>query len=314
MCVVTSCEDNSDKPPLLYNDPCEKVMPTPDSLKYFAVYDKPIIYSPVNPNSLIFYSDERVEIEWELPKGLWNSELQIIELDKPYECFDYEKFHLLNNLPSVGYGNQFIHYHQLSQYNGPIIDSVFVAYRIRTADIGNPQKYSLWTDVRTFAIAPLLNLKKEVITVSYNFNFTTEESNEFYYSSVLKMDNYKLFEISNENNLNFDKIQFIRPVKFETNFVTKYETNRNPFSRIMIGFDEDFEYNKEFYPFEVFADVYPGSYEESPVSGTLYSTNTGNFLSEMNDYDLKVAYKLEDVPGKQHQIIIDLTYEVFSDY
>ncbi|MFI0430740.1 hypothetical protein [Mariniflexile sp. HMF6888] len=312
--LITSCDANSDKPQFIFTDPCEMLMPTPDSLKYLPVYDKPLISSPSNPNSPIFFSNEIVEIKWDLPIDLWNSELQIIELDKPYDCFDYQKFHLLNNIPTAGYGNQFVHYYQLSPYNGVITDSVFVAYRIRTTDISYPQKYSLWTDVRTFTIVPLANLKKDVITVSYDFNFTTEETGEYYYSGVLKKDNYKLVDIAIDNNLNLDKIRLIRPIEFTTNFVTKNENNSNPFTRIMLGFNEDFEINKEFYPFEVFADVYPGSYEESPVLGRLYNTNSGNFISEINDYDLKVAYKLETVPEKQHEIIINLTYEVYSDY
>ncbi len=82
----------------------------------------------------------------------------------------------------------------LNQYNGVITDTVFVAYRLRSTDISYPQKYSLWTNVSTFTMVPLANLKKEVITVTYNFNFITEENNQDYYSGTLKEENYKLMD------------------------------------------------------------------------------------------------------------------------
>ena len=312
--IVVSCDGSSDKPSYFLTDPCEIVKRTPDSLVYFPAYEKPVVISPIHSDNPIFYSEEVVEIKWELAQDLSNTDIQIIELDHPYTCLDYEKFHFLKNIPSAGYGNQYVHYFQLNQFNGIITDSVFVAYRIRAADIAFRKGYSLWTDVKTFTVAPLANMKKDVVTVTYNFNFVTEEVNRFYYSGILKKDNYRLTDIANQYNLDFSKIRFIKPVKFETNFITKYENNRNPFSRIMIGFNEDFEINSEHYPFDIFADVYPGSYQESPVNGTLYRTNPGNFFSLMNDYDLKVAYKLEDVPGKQHEISIVLTYEIFSDF
>lgn len=312
--LIVSCDNNSDKLITVSNDPCENVMPTPDSLKYFAKYEKPIITSPETSITPIFYSDQLVNIKWELPNGLWNTELQIIELNKPYDCFEYEKFHLLFNNFSAGYGNQFVHQYRLNQYNGVITDTVFVAYRLRSTDISYPQKYSLWTNVSTFTMVPLTKLKKEVVTVSYNFDFLTQESNQQYYSGFIKKDNYKLKDLANDNNLNFSKIRFVRPVNYEVDFISKYQNNRNPFSTIMVGYNEDFEINKEFYPFEVFGNVSPGSYQESPVKGTLYYANSGNYYSEMNTYDLKVAYKLEDAPGTNHQIRINLTFEIFSDY
>ncbi|MDO7171203.1 hypothetical protein [Mariniflexile sp. AS56] len=310
--TLFSCESDSDSPKSVSTDPCENVMPTPDSLRYFSKYEKPVITAPETVNAQ-FYSDEVIEIKWDLPEGLWNSQLQIIELDTPYDCLDYEKFHALNNNFSAGYGNQFSHYFFLSHYNGIITDTVYVAYRIRTTDNDYPIKYSIWSDVNTFTIIPLASLKKEVITVSYDFDFITEEAYKDYYSGVLTKKNYKLKDIALDYNLDYDHIRFVRPIKFETHFVTKFDDNKTPFSRIMIGFDEDFEYNKEFYPFEVFADVYPGSYEDNPVKGNQYRTNSGNYVSEMNAFDLKVAYKLEDVIGSQHRLKIDLTYEVFSD-
>lgn len=311
---LVSCQDNSDKPISVSTDPCESVMPTPDSLRYFSVYEKPILEEPFNTDNLIFYSDEVVKIKWELPDNLNNTELQILELSNKYSCNDYGKFHLLNNNFSAGYGNQFVHNYFLNQYTKPITDSVFVAYRLRTTDISYPQKYSIWTNVKTFTMVPLTNLKKEVITVNYNFNFITEENNQEYYSGTLKKENYKLIDLANDYNLNYNKIKFIRPVKMLTNFITKFQNNRNPFLTVFVGFNEDFEINNTFYPFEVFGRVAPGSYQESPIEGQLYYPNSGNYISEMNQYDFKVAYKLEDVAGKNHQIAIAITYEVFSNY
>ncbi len=100
----------------------------------------------------------------------------------------------------------------------------------------------------------------------------------------------------------------------ETNFITKFNNNQNPFSTVFVGFNEDFEVNKDFYPFELFGRVAPGSYQESPIVGQLYYPNSGNYFAEMNQYDFKVAYKLEDVAGTNHQIAIAITYEVFSNY
>lgn len=312
--IVLSCEDNSDKPISVSTDPCESVMPTPNRLKYFASFDKPILKEPFNTDNLIFYSDEIVTLEWELPNNLWSTELQILELKNKYTCNDYEKFHLLNNNFSAGYGNQLVHYYSLNQLDGPVTDTVFVAYRLRSTDISSPQKYSLWTNVKTFTMVPLANLKKDVITVSYDFNFITEENNQDFYSGVLKKENYKLIDMANDYNLNYNKIKYLRPVKIIANFVTKYENNRNPFSSIFVGFNEDFQYNREFYPFELFGKVILGSYQESPIEVDLQNSNPQNFVSQMNQYDFKVAYKLEDVAGKNHQIAIDVVYEIFSDY
>jgi hypothetical protein len=312
--TIFSCSNNEESNTRFSSDPCELFARTPDSLRYNPKYEKPIITFPEDSKTPIFYSNEIVDIQWGLPTDLRTSELQIIELDAPFTCPDLEEFHMLNNNFQAGYVNQYVHYYQVNQYDKPITDSIFVAYRIRTTDIESPQHYSLWTDVKSFAIVPLSNLSKKTITVSYNFSFITEELNQFYYSGLLEKDNYRLNEIALDNGMPYDKIRLVRPIKFETNFVTTYENNRNPFSRIMIGFEEDFEYNKEYYPFEVFADVYPGSYEQSPVEGNLYQSYARNFFTEMNDYNLKVAYKLEDEIGKQHDLEIILTYEIFSDY
>ncbi|WP_298238143.1 hypothetical protein [uncultured Algibacter sp.] len=310
--VLFSCDDNSSVNPVsVYNDPCETVSPTPDSLKFHGTYDKPIVNSP---NEELFYSEEVVEIQWELFNDLKNSELQIIELDAPYSCYDYEKFHLLDNNLSAGYGNQYVYYYSLGLLGPSLTDTIYVAYRVRASDIEYPKNYSLWTHVKTFTMAPLSNLKKETVLVSYDFDFVTEELNEDYYSGLLKKANYKIADIAFDNNLDPEKVRFVRPVKFETDFLTTASNGSVPFSRIRIGFEEDFEWNKEFSPFEVFGEVEPGSFEVSPVKGILYQTNSGNYLEEMKNYNLKVSYKLTDEVGSQHKIRITLTFEIYSDY
>lgn len=310
--LLLSCspEENEDKQLLPFStDPCELVTPTPDSLRYIAIYGKPILMEPDNS---VYYSSERVDIKWSLPGDLWNTELQLIELNKPYDCFDYEKFHLLDN-NAYGYGNQYVHHYITTENFSPIQDTIFVSYRARSTDVQMVKEYSEWTDVKSITIVPLSNLEKEIVTTSFKLNFTTGEINHFYYSGVAKATNYRLSELANDYNINYDKIRLVRVVNFDVIFNTLMSDGKIPFERLMIGFNENINPQETVYPFEVIGDVYPGSFEESPVPGTLYDNLPQNIISDMKNYDLKVAYALEDVAGSQHEIILNLTFEIYSE-
>ncbi|MDC3132680.1 hypothetical protein OA501_00505 [Flavobacteriaceae bacterium] len=313
--IQISCEtDNADnienslQP--FSTDSCEGLFPTPDSLRYEAVYDKPLMTQPAN---FVFYSSEIVEIKWSLPGNLWNTELQIIESNIPFDCNEYQKFHELNNNFSAGYGNQFIHYYSTTEFFEPLQDSIFVSYRARTTDIESPRGYSKWTDVKSFTVVPLSDLNKVTITVPYTFNFITEEINNDYYSGVTLFPNFRLNEIANDYNLDYNKIRLARIVGLEANFITQLGNGENPFSKLILGFNEDTDPNEDVYPFKVFGEIFPGSFQESPISGNLYGTLTQNLVPEINNYDLKMAYVLEDVISSQHEIIINLTFEIFNE-
>lgn len=313
--IQTSCETDNEEDVTnnlqpFSTDICESLFPTPDSLRYEAVYEKPIITQPINS---IFYSNEVVEIRWNLPENLSNTELQIIESDNPFDCTDYEKFHELNNNFSAGYGNQFVHYYSTTEFFEPIQDSIFVSYRARTTDIESPQGYSKWTDVKSFTVVPLSDLSKVTITVPYTFNFITEEINNEYYSGVTSFPDFRLAEIANDNNLDYNKIRLARVIGLEANFITQFGNGENPFSKLILGFDEAVNPSEDAYPFKVFGEVFPGSFQESPISGNLYGTFTQNLVPEINNYDLKMAYVLEDILGSQHEIIINLTFEIFYE-
>ncbi|MEO1033369.1 MAG: hypothetical protein AAFX55_18415 [Bacteroidota bacterium] len=308
--IQLSCEtDNGDLQPFS-TDTCESLFPTPDNLRYEAVYDKPII---TNPTNSVFYSNQVVEIRWDLPGNLSNTELQIIESDTPFDCSDYEKFHELNNDFSAGYGNQFVHFYITAGFLEPLQDSVFVSYRARTTDIQFPQRYSKWTDVKSFTIAPLADLNKTTVTVPYTFNFITEDVNNEYYSGVTSVPNFRLAEIANNFSLAFDKIRLTRIIGIEANFITLLGNGENPFSKLILGFNEDVNPIEDLYPFKVFSEVFPGSFEESPISGNLYGTSTQNLVPEMNNFDLKMAYVLEDVVGSSHEVTINITFEIYSE-
>ncbi|MDF4201597.1 hypothetical protein PXD56_01435 [Maribacter sp. SA7] len=291
-------------------DTCESLFPTPDSLRYEPIYGKPIITQPINS---IFYSNEIVEIGWNLPDNLWNTELQIIQTNNSFDCNEYGKFHELNNNFSAGYGNQYVHYYSTTEFLEPIQDSIFVSYRARTTDIESPQGYSKWTDVKSFSIVPLSNLNKVTITVPYTSNFITEESNNEYYSGIISFPNARLTEIANDFNLDYNKIRLVRLINIEGNFITQFGNGENPFSKLILGFNEDINTNENVYPFEVFGEIFPGSFEESPVTGNLYNNLTKNLVPEMNNYDLKMAYVLEDIVGSPHEIFINLTFEIFNE-
>jgi hypothetical protein len=255
--TVFSCNTNRHNPAFQITDPCESISPTPDSLRYIPVYEKPVITS-LNNNSIIpvIYGDEFVEIKWESQKNLAGYDLEYFELDHPYDCLDYEKFRQSGKgyLGSYSTSRRYYwllsgFYHPFDPYISPLIitDTVYVAYRMRSKafdKIDSSEKFSLWTDVKTFTLVPLVNLKKDIIEVSYNFNFIAEETNEFYFSGIAKANNYRLNNIASDNHLNLDKIRSIRPVKFVTNFVGGYENNRNSFSLITIGFNEDYRFKK----------------------------------------------------------------------
>ncbi|WP_147297713.1 hypothetical protein [Seonamhaeicola aphaedonensis] len=339
LCVL-SCNTDSHNPAFQITDPCESSSPTPDSLQYTPVYVKPVITSPDN-NSIIpiIYGDEVVEIKWKAPKDANYFELKYFQLDHPYNCLDYEKFHRLGVVRENGviinqgttgfYRTNRRYYWLINGINHPFYkhfsdslkitqDTVYVAYRMRSKifdRVNLSEKFSLWSDVKTFAMVPLFNLKKDIIEVTYNFNFIAEETNEYYFSGMAKANNYRLNNIASDNHLNFEKIKSIRPVKFVTNFLRGYENIKNPFPWIVIGFNEDYEFKKVFCPFEVLGSVSPDLEQGSrSIEGQFLQTFSNNFLSQMIDYDLKLAYKLHDNPGTEHEIGITLTYEVFSDY
>lgn len=309
-----SCDNSDDSEEGLQpfsTDICEIEFPTPDSLRYEAVHNEPIF---TGPTSSIYYSNEIVPIKWTLPDNLRSTELQIIQFTDSYDCSDYEKFHKLNNQFTVGYGGQTVHYFSTSELLDPIQDSIFVSYRARATDIESPKGYSKWTDVKNFVVVPLSHLDKSTITVPYTINFVAEETENQYYSGVVSFQNYKLRQISNDYNLDYDKIRLVRITNLEGEFITQFGNGENPFSKLTVGFNEEIDPNENVYPFIVFGEIFPGSFEESPIRGNLYETLTKNIISEMNNYDLKMAYVLEDTIGSQHEVIINLTFEIFSDY
>jgi hypothetical protein len=307
--ISCSPEDEDKQLEPFSTDPCELTTPTPDSLRYKAIYDKPFI--TLQDNS-VFYANERIEINWSLPENLWNTELQFIESNKPIGCDEYKKFHQLNN-DGYGYGNQYVHYYDNPHNYTSVQDSIFVSYRARSTDVQMQKGYSKWTDVKSFIIIPASDLNKETISATYSLDFITEEIDHFYYSGVTKVSNYRLLELANNNEINYDKIRFIRIVNFEVAFKTLMEDGQNPFSRLIIGFDENINPNETVYPFEPIGDIYPGSFQKSPILGSLYNNLDQNLTSVMKDYDLKVAYALEDEIGSQHKIDLHLTFEIYSE-
>ena len=77
-----------------------------------------------------------------------------------------------------------------------------------------------------------------------------------------------------------------------------WENGQNPFSRLIIGFDENISPNETVYPFEPIGDIYPGSFQESPILGSLSNNLDQNLTSVMKDYDLKVAYFIQSLKLK----------------
>lgn len=252
-----------------------------------------------------------MDIEWSLPGDLWNTEIQFIETNAPYSCDDYYLFHQLNN-DGYGCGNQYVHYYSSPQ-SISLQDSIFVSYRARSTDVKMVKDYSLWTEVKSFTIVPTSFLNKKTVSDTYNFNFVTEEVNHFYYSGITTLPNYRLENIADVNDIAYDKIRVVNIVGFTITFKTFREDGQNPFARIMIGYDENINPDETVYPFDVIGDAYPGSFEESPMTGTLYGNLDQNIAADMKNYDLKIAYALEDIVGSLHEIDIDLTFEIYYE-
>ena len=108
-----STDDNEEKFAPFSAAPCELFTPTPDSLRFKAIYDPPSIKLEQNH---IFYSNERIEIEWNLPGDLWNTELQFIETSEPFTCDDYYKFHQLHHFLNQGNFRCRIHKNEYVQF------------------------------------------------------------------------------------------------------------------------------------------------------------------------------------------------------
>lgn len=300
--------DDGEKLQAFSSDPCELITPTPDSLRFKVVYDTPIIKLKDNH---IFYSSERMDIEWSLPEDLWNTELQFIETSEPFSCDDYNKFHQLKN-GGFGYGNQYVHY-----YNSPqslsFLDTIYVSYRARSTDVKMVKDYSLWTEVKSFIIAPTNNLNKKTISDVYNVKFVTEEINHHYYSGITTLPNYRLINIANTNDISFEKIRIVNIIGFNISFKTFREDGQNPFKRIMIGYDENVNPAETVYPFDVIGDASPGSFEESPMTGTLYRSLDRNIAADMQNYDLKIAYHLWGISGTQQEMNLNLIFDIYYE-
>lgn len=303
-----STDDNEEKLAPFSADPCELITPTPDSLRFKAIYEPPSIKLEQNH---IFYSNERIDIEWNLPGDLWNTELQFIETNEPYTCDDYYKFHQLNN-NGIGYGNQYVHYYYSPQSLN-IRDTIYVSYRARSTDVKMIKDYSLWTEVKSFIIVPTNDLNKRTVSEVYNLKFLTEEVNHHYYSGVTKFSNYRLEDIAISHDIPYEKIRLVNITGFNLTFKSFQEDGQNPFERIMIGYDEMVNSDETVYPFDIIGDAYPGSYEESPMTGTLYGNLDRNIAADMQNYDLKIAYHLWGLAGTQQELDINLIFDIYYE-
>ena len=174
--------------------------------------------------------------------------------------------------------------------------------------------YSLWTEVQSFIIVPTGDLKKKTITENYNLSFITEEINHHYYSGVTST-NYRLSDIATANGINYEKIKIVNLIGFQVTFKTFREDGSNPFSSIMIGYDEDVNPNNTVYPFDILGVAYPGSYEENPMPGNIqtFGNLDQNIVADMINYDLKVAYHLEEIAGFQQEIELNLIFDFYFE-
>lgn len=304
MALLYSC--NEDDPPIKLSD-CQKAQTTPDSLKYVPIYDRPLNLT----EDSIFFAHEQATIKWELPENLIFTEIQAIGLEQPFSCLDYVEFHELGFSVGefgAGYGNQFVHYLSLGEN---IVDTVYIPYRIRSVGY-EPQGYSEWTDVKSITIIPIQNFTKIRITVDYNFSILTEEIGQEFYSGYVELDGMNLEDIAIDNNLDYEKIVVIRPLGSRVFFKSYFDDGKVPFSKIIAGFDENTS-DEAVYPFDVLTEVFPGTYEENPVNGIIYPYGGiyRNLKSEMQQYGIKLAYVLEDIIGKEHELTLELDLEVY---
>ena len=268
-------------------------------------YDTPIILSPENNSE--FYSHEQFIISWELPEGINNSEIQIIESLTPIDNSNTSAF---NNATSSG-GNQPTY---TFAYGYEITEPIYIGFRVRAMDFEENIGYSDWTEIRSFKITPLVSLNKQTVEVFYDFDFITEEINHEYYSGVIESENYTLSNIAIENNLDLNKIKVVRPVNVYASFLTLMDDGRNPFHPITFGYSDDPLQNNSVYPFLVLGQVSPGSYQESPIQSQLYNEQHVNLTEELKLYNLKMAYLLVDEPNTQHVVQLHFTLDIYSEY
>lgn len=273
------------------------------------IYDIPSSISPSNNST--FYSHEQFMISWKLQSGLNNSEIQVLESSNPISTNDVTVF---ENLPINSYGGQTSHiFSYLEDPNNPISEIIYIGYRIRAKDLELETGYSEWTEIRTFTILPLSDLNKQTINVIYDFNFTTEEVNNEYYSGVVEMINYRLDEIAIENNLDLDRIKVVRPLSVNANFITLTDDGQNPFHPITFGYNETEEENNSVYPFNPLGQIFPGSFQESPIQAQLYNQQHINLNNQMRINNLKMAYLLEDNPNTEHQVKLNFEIDIYLD-
>jgi hypothetical protein len=272
------------------------------------IYETPFSISPVNNST--FYSHERFIINWELPSGLNNSEIQVLVSSSPINTVDISAF---EDVPINGGNQTSYNFAYIQDPDNPISEIIYIGYRIRARDYELETGYSEWTEIRTFKIIPLLSLTKQTINVSYNLNFITEEVNNEYYSGIVEKFDYSLAEITLENNLDLERIKVIRPANVEANFLTMTSDGRNPFHPVTFGFNDSEEQNTSVYPFEPLGQVFPGSYQESPIQAQLYNQQHVNLNNDMRKNNLKVAYLLVDNPNTEHQLQLNFNLDIYLD-
>ncbi len=273
------------------------------------IYAIPSSISP-SKNST-FYSHEQFIIGWELPSGLNNSEIQVLKSSKPINTNDVTLF---ENLPINGYGGQTSHiFSFIEDTNNPISEIIYIGYRIRAKDLEPEIGYSEWTEIRTLTILPLSDLNKKTINVIYDFKFITEEVNNRYYSGVVEKIDYNLNEIAIENNLDLERIKVVRPVSVNANFITLTDDGQNPFRPITFGYNDTEEENNSVYPFNPLGQIFPGSFQESPIQAQLYNQRHINLNNDMRTYNLKMAYLLKFNPNTEHQVKLNFELDIYLD-
>ena len=137
--------------------------------------------------------------------------------------------------------------------------------------------------------------------------------NNEYYSGVVEKINYDLNEIATENNLDIGRIKVIRPVNINANFLTLTDEGKNPFHPITFGYNDTQEQHDSVYPFDPLGQVFPGSFEESPIQAQLYNQQYINLNNDMRTYNLKMAYLLVDNPNTEHQVQLNFELDIYLD-
>jgi hypothetical protein len=266
-----------------------------DSLEENYYYAPPEIITDYNGE--VFYTIEYVQMKWILPAEEVQAGIQNIISKEPLS--EREQTKVFNEADPSKLQTLYISNELYSLSFDMLEEPRYLYLRFRTEGrLG----VSEWTKPINFSFRPVSELKVIPISASVNVNFTSVENND-YYSGIAESHKINLDSILQKNTIQPDELKIIRPT---TGYIEFHEeTEEAPFDRLAIGFSEIAD---EPFSFTVIADTYPPGFFEGEIRDPelkFYHRNGTKYINDLRNENMKLAYFLNDPPGKNYTMTVN---------